>query len=150
MSQLAIHPASPSQHELRAAAFRDGINQIRAVAHEFIDAELFGALDETTRLIQDLERKYSLFISGEDVQLPAAKLGRKGHRGVGIDVRPGSVQLARMGAALSLRELAEGHLTRQAIFLIEKGKCRPSMKTLQLIASRTGKPLAYFVEDGSA
>src|SRR5438270_5357215 len=63
----------------------------------------------------------------------------------GVDVKPGSVRQARTEAALSLAQVANGELTRAAIHLIETGRSRPSMPTLQLIASRTGKPLSYFL-----
>lgn len=43
-----------------------------------------------------------------------------------------------------MAQLAGSDLTRQAIFLVESGKSRPSMRTLELIANRTGKPVAYF------
>jgi len=44
-----------------------------------------------------------------------------------------------------MAQLAGADLTRQAIFLIEAGKARPSMRTLELIASRTGKPVDSFL-----
>jgi tetratricopeptide (TPR) repeat protein len=43
-----------------------------------------------------------------------------------------------------MAQLAGSDLTRQAIFLIEAGKARPSLPTLELIASRTGKPVNHF------
>lgn len=68
----------------------------------------------------------------------------------GIEVKPGSVRQARMEAGLSLAGVAGQDLTRAAIHLIETGKSRPSMPTLELISRRTGKPLSYFLapEDG--
>ena len=65
----------------------------------------------------------------------------------GVDVKPGTVRQARSEAGLSLAEVAAGELTRAAIHLIETGRSRPSMPTLQLIASRTAKPLAYFLAE---
>src|SRR5947209_8456562 len=65
----------------------------------------------------------------------------------GVDVKPGSVRQARAEAGLSLAQVAGGELTRAAIHLIETGRSRPSMPTLQLIASKTGKPLGYFLAD---
>jgi tetratricopeptide (TPR) repeat protein len=44
-----------------------------------------------------------------------------------------------------MSQMAGTDLTRQAIFLIEAGKTRPSMRTLELIASRTGKSLQSFL-----
>ena len=63
----------------------------------------------------------------------------------GIEVKPGSVRQARQEAGLSLAGVAGSDLTRAAIHLIETGKSRPSMPTLELIARRTGKPLSYFL-----
>jgi tetratricopeptide (TPR) repeat protein len=48
-------------------------------------------------------------------------------------------------AGLSLQQVAEPLVTRTAIWLIEKGRARPSRRTLRLIARRTGKPLSYFL-----
>ena len=44
-----------------------------------------------------------------------------------------------------MAQLAGPELTRQAIFLIETGRTRPSMRTLELIAKRTGKAVQSFV-----
>lgn len=44
--------------------------------------------------------------------------------------------------------MAHGEVSRAAIHLIETGKARPSMKTLEHIAQRTGKPIAFFLADG--
>src|SRR5258708_19520257 len=44
-----------------------------------------------------------------------------------------------------MSQMAGTELTRQAIFLVEAGKTRPSMRTLELIASRTGKSLQSFL-----
>lgn len=44
-----------------------------------------------------------------------------------------------------MAQLAGRELTRQAIFLIEAGRTRPSMRTLELIATRTGKPKESFL-----
>jgi tetratricopeptide (TPR) repeat protein/DNA-binding XRE family transcriptional regulator len=62
-------------------------------------------------------------------------------------VSPEAVRQARTEAGLTLAQLARGHVTRGAIHLIETGKARPSMATLQLIAERTGKPISYFVTE---
>lgn len=56
---------------------------------------------------------------------------------------------ARLDAKLSQAQLAAGVVTRQAIHLIEKGKARPSARTLELIAERTGKPISYFLPTGA-
>jgi tetratricopeptide (TPR) repeat protein len=44
-----------------------------------------------------------------------------------------------------MARLAEPELTRQAIFLIEAGQTRPTMRTLEIIARRTGKPVEFFL-----
>lgn len=46
---------------------------------------------------------------------------------------------------MTLSQLAGTELSRQAIHLIEAGKSRPSMPTLELIARRTGKPVSFFL-----
>ena len=48
-----------------------------------------------------------------------------------------------------MAQLAGSDFTRQTIFLIEAGKARPSMRTLEIIAGRTGKPVQHFLR-GSA
>jgi len=68
----------------------------------------------------------------------------------GLDVRPGSIRQARQEAGLSLGQVASGQISRTAIFLAESGKTRPTLPTLQLIASRTGKPVEYFLEGNAA
>jgi len=67
----------------------------------------------------------------------------------GVDIRPGAVREARDEAGLSLAGVADGQLTRAAIHLIETGRSRPSMPTLELIARRTGKPISYFLADSA-
>lgn len=44
-----------------------------------------------------------------------------------------------------MAELAGSDLTRQAVSLIETGKARPSMHTLEIFASRTGRPVDSFL-----
>lgn len=44
-----------------------------------------------------------------------------------------------------MSQLAGSGLTRQAIFLIEKGKARPSMRTLEIIANGTGQTVDFFL-----
>lgn len=44
-----------------------------------------------------------------------------------------------------MSQVAGSDLTRQAIFLIETGKTRPSIRTLEMIASRTGRPADSFL-----
>src|SRR5712691_1204865 len=68
----------------------------------------------------------------------------------GVEVDQKLIRRARLDAGLTMAALAGSEVTRQAIFLIETGKMRPSMRTLELIASRTGKPVAHFLPRGQA
>jgi tetratricopeptide (TPR) repeat protein len=69
-------------------------------------------------------------------------------RAPGVDVSADAIRQARLDAGLSRAKLAGDDLTRGAIYLIETGRSRPSMATLELIAARTGKPLSHFLEPG--
>lgn len=55
---------------------------------------------------------------------------------------------ARQAAGLSLAAVAGTELTRAAIHRVETGLAKPSLTTLQLIASRTGHPLSHFLAEG--
>jgi tetratricopeptide (TPR) repeat protein len=72
-----------------------------------------------------------------------APISRPHHKGV--DVNPAAIRQARLEAGLSLAAVADGHVTRAAIHLVEVGKSRPSRQTLELIAHRTGKPVSFFL-----
>jgi tetratricopeptide (TPR) repeat protein/DNA-binding XRE family transcriptional regulator len=65
----------------------------------------------------------------------------------GVNVRPGSVKQARLESGLSLAQLGKGHVTAPAIYLIETGRTRPSLPTLEHIARRTGKPVEFFLAE---
>jgi tetratricopeptide (TPR) repeat protein len=65
----------------------------------------------------------------------------------GINLRQGAVKQARLEAKLSLAQLGKGHVTAPAIYLVETGRTRPSLPTLEHIARRTGKPIEYFLAD---
>lgn len=54
---------------------------------------------------------------------------------------------ARLKARLSQRQLCADVITRNMLSQIESGKARPSMKTLQYLAGRLGKPVSYFLEE---
>ncbi|GAC1475486.1 MAG: hypothetical protein PVSMB3_15190 [Candidatus Dormibacteraceae bacterium] len=54
---------------------------------------------------------------------------------------------ARQEAGLSLAQVGKGHVTAPAIYLIETGRTRPSLPTLEHIAQRTGKPVEFFLAD---
>jgi len=58
-----------------------------------------------------------------------------------VEIRPGSVKQARLEAGLSLGQVAQADISRTAIYFVETGKSKPSMETLQLIATRTSKPM---------
>jgi tetratricopeptide (TPR) repeat protein len=79
------------------------------------------------------------------VAVRSASIGRR-RRLPGLVVRPGSIKQARREAGLSLAQVASGEVSRTAVFLAETGKTRPTRPTIELIATRTGKPLDYFLE----
>ena len=54
---------------------------------------------------------------------------------------------ARLEANLSQRALCGEEITRNMLSRIENGVARPSMKTLQYLALRLGKPVSYFLEE---
>ncbi len=78
--------------------------------------------------------------------MPGSSRSARG-RPKGVAVRPEAVRQARLESGLSLAELAGGQVTRAAIHLVETGKMRPSMRTLQLIAQRTSRPVSYFLAE---
>jgi len=81
----------------------------------------------------------------------AADAPPKKRRLPGVNLRPGSVKQARVEAGLSLAQLGKGHVTAPAIYLVETGRTRPSLPTLEHIARRTGKPVEFFLaEQGGA
>jgi tetratricopeptide (TPR) repeat protein len=67
----------------------------------------------------------------------------------GVTLRPGSVKQARLEAGLSLAQLGKGQVTAPAIYLVETGRTRPSLPTLEHIARRTGKPVEFFLAEPS-
>lgn len=85
--------------------------------------------------------------AGETHQSP-----QKRRRLPGVTLRPGAVKEARAEAGLSLAQVGRGHVTAPAIYLIETGRTRPSLPTLEHIARRTQKPIEFFLADpeGSA
>lgn len=54
---------------------------------------------------------------------------------------------ARVEVGLSLAQLGKGHVTAPAIYLIETGRTRPSLPTLEHIARRTNKPIEFFLAE---
>jgi tetratricopeptide (TPR) repeat protein/DNA-binding XRE family transcriptional regulator len=81
-------------------------------------------------------------------QIGKATSGRRGRR-LGVEIKPGTVKQARFEAGLSLAQVAGGEISRTAIYFVETGKAKPSIETLKLIASRTGRPLDYFLSQPS-
>jgi tetratricopeptide (TPR) repeat protein len=77
----------------------------------------------------------------------AADAHPKRRRLPGINLRPGSVKQARSESGLSLAQLGKGHVTAPAIYLIETGRTRPSLPTLEHIARRLGKPVEFFLAE---
>ena len=54
---------------------------------------------------------------------------------------------ARLEMGLSQRQLCGEVVTRNMLSLIENGSAKPSMKTLQYLASQLGKSVSYFLEE---
>jgi tetratricopeptide (TPR) repeat protein len=67
----------------------------------------------------------------------------------GVDLRPGAVKQARAEAGLSLAKVGKGCVTAPAVYLIETGRTRPSLPTLEHIARKTGKSVEFFLADQS-
>ena len=78
---------------------------------------------------------------------PSAPRATGRRRLPGVNLRQGAVKQARLEAGLSLALLGKGHVTAPAIYLIETGRTRPSLPTLEHIARRTGKPVEFFLAD---
>jgi len=57
------------------------------------------------------------------------------------------VRAARREAGLTQGQVAGAELTKGFISQVETGQVRPSIRSLQLIASRLGRPLDYFLGD---
>lgn len=75
---------------------------------------------------------------------PGSFRGRRGQH-PGIDVDPSAVRRARTEAGLSLAQVVGDQFTRGALYMVEQGKARPSMRMLALISRRTGRPVSYFL-----
>lgn len=71
--------------------------------------------------------------------------GRPRGRPPGVAIDADALRRARLEAGLTLAEVAAGDLTRQAVQRIEAGRARPSMKTLEIIADRLGRPASAFM-----
>ncbi|MDP9264926.1 MAG: tetratricopeptide repeat protein [Chloroflexota bacterium] len=57
------------------------------------------------------------------------------------------VRSARAAAGFTQTELGAPHFTRAYVSAIELGKIRPAMKSLEFIAAKLRKPVAFFLED---
>src|ERR1700704_4458502 len=77
-------------------------------------------------------------------EIGKATSGRRGRR-KGVEIKAGTARQARLEAGLSLGQVAGTEISRTAIYFVETGKAKPSMETLKLIASRTGRPLDFFL-----
>lgn len=60
------------------------------------------------------------------------------------------IRQARLDAGLTQRALCADTITRNMLSQIEHGTARPSMDTLRFLASRLGRPMSYFLEEGSS
>ena len=60
-----------------------------------------------------------------------------------------TLRQARLEAGLSQRALCGEEITRNMLSRIESGAAQPSMRTLQYLADRLGKPMSYFLEEQS-
>src|SRR5712692_4502315 len=60
------------------------------------------------------------------------------------------IRKARTESGLSQAQLGAPHFTRAYVSAIELGKVRPAMKSLEFMADKLGKPVAFFVEDEDA
>lgn len=56
---------------------------------------------------------------------------------------------ARLEAGLSQRQLCGDKITRNMLSQIENGSAKPSMETLQYLASRLQKPLGFFLKEAA-
>ena len=72
-------------------------------------------------------------------------MSRQNPRLPGLAVDAAAIRRARLAAGLSLAQVAGDDLSRAAIHRVEQGKVRPSLRTLQLIAERTGQPVERFL-----
>ena len=77
-------------------------------------------------------------------EVKKATSGRRGRR-KGVEIKAGTARQARLEAGLSLAQVAGTEISRTAIYFVETGKAKPSIETLKLIASRTGRPLDFFL-----
>src|SRR5258708_3163796 len=57
------------------------------------------------------------------------------------------IRKARTEAGLSQAQLGSPHFTRAYVSAIELGKVRPAMKSLEFMAAKLNKPVAFFVVD---
>ena len=87
-------------------------------------------------------------VGSGDTDAPVAADARPRKRRLpGVNLRPGAVKQARSEAGLSLAQLGKGHVTAPAIYLVETGRTRPSLPTLEHIARRTNKPVEFFLAE---
>ena len=63
--------------------------------------------------------------------------------GIAVDSR--ALRRARLEAGLTLAQVAGSEVTRQAVHQVETGRARPSLRTLEAIAGRLGRPVSDFL-----
>ena len=73
--------------------------------------------------------------------------GRSASAGTAGQTLGERIRSARRDAGLSQSQLAGGELTKGFISQIESGLVRPSIRSLQHIATKLGRPLDYFIGD---
>ncbi len=59
------------------------------------------------------------------------------------------IRAARQQAGLSQSQVGRPHFTRAYVSAVELGKIRPSMRSLEFLAERLGRPASSFLEDAS-
>jgi tetratricopeptide (TPR) repeat protein len=62
-----------------------------------------------------------------------------------VAVLPEAIRSARLEAGMTQQQVAGGVLTKQALSMVERGKARPSLRTLRHIALRTGRSIDAFL-----
>ena len=60
------------------------------------------------------------------------------------------IKEARLAKKMTQTEVVGSFITRNMLSQIENGSARPSMKTLQYLSARLGKPVSFFLEEEGA
>ena len=83
-------------------------------------------------------------MSAERARSTRAPVGTVSTEGTSLGQR---IRAARRAAGLSQAQLAGDQLTKGFISQVESGLVKPSIRSLQHIANRLGRPLDYFLDD---